>query len=112
MCKAHGLTGQQGVLIPAANVRNLILRTDVVQAVEDGRFHIYPVQTIDQGIELLSGLRAGAVDEPETINGRVSQRLQELAVRIRKFGAQNQTDGDGAGHTDLQDGEKPGRNGD
>ena len=112
VCKAHGLSGQQGVLIPAANVRNLILRAEVVRAVEDGRFHIYPVQTIDQGIELLSGLRAGSVDEPDTINGRVSRRLQELAVRIRKFGAHKQTDADGAGPTDLEDEEKTGRNGD
>ncbi len=112
VCKAHGLTGQQGVLIPAANVRNLILRADVVQAVEDGRFHIYPVQTIDQGIELLSGLRAGSVDETDTINGRVSRRLRELAEQLGTFGARKQTDVDGAGHTDLQDEEKPGRNGD
>ncbi len=112
VCKAHGLTGQQGVLIPAANVRNLILRADVVQAVADGQFHIYPVQTIDQGIELLSGVRAGAVDEPETINGRVSRRLRELAVRIRKFGAQKQTDGDEADQGNLEDEEKTGRNGD
>jgi len=112
VCKAHGLTGQQGVLIPAANVRNLILRADVVRAVEDGRFHIYPVQTIDQGIELLSGLRAGSVDEPDTINGRVSRRLRELAEQLGTFGARKQTDADGAGHTDLQDEEKLGRNGD
>lgn len=112
VCKTHGLTGQQGVLIPAANVRNLILRADVVQAVEDGRFHIYPVQTIDQGIELLSGLRAGSVDETDTINGRVSRRLRELAEQLGTFGARKQTDADGAGRADLQDEEKPGRNGD
>ena len=112
VCKAHGLTGQQGVLIPAANVRNLILRADVVQAVADGQFHIYPVQTIDQGIELLSGVRAGAVDEPETINGRVSRRLRELAVRIRKFGAQKQTDGDEADQGNLEDEEKTSPDGD
>ena len=112
VCKAHGLSGQQGVLIPAANVRNLILRADVVQAVEDGRFHIYPVQTIDQGIELLSGLRAGSVDETDTINGRVSRRLRELAEQLGKFGADKQTDADRAGHTDLEDEEKTGRNGD
>ena len=112
VCEAHGLSGQQGVLIPAANVRNLILRADVVQAVEDGRFHIYPVQTIDQGIELLSGLRAGSVDEAETINGRVSRRLQELAVRIRKFGAHKQTDGDEADHINPEHEEKTGPDGD
>ncbi len=104
VCTAHGLTGHQGVLIPAANVRNLVLRADVVQAVKDGQFHIYPIQTIDQGIELLSGMRAGSVDEPNTINGRVSRRLQELAVQLRKFG--KQIDGDEADQADLEHEEK------
>lgn len=112
VCKAHGLTGQQGVLIPAANVRNLILRADVVQAVEHGQFHIYPIQTIDQGIALLSGVPAGSVDEPNTINGRVSRRLQELAVRIRKFGTQKKTDEDETDQTDQEKEEQPGRDGD
>ena len=88
VCKAHRLTGQQGVLIPATNVRNLVLRADVLDAIEHGQFHIYPVRTIDEGIELLSGIRAGTVDEPDTINGRVSRRLHELAISIKKFGSQ------------------------
>ncbi len=88
VCKAHGLTGQQGVLIPASNAKNLILRADVMDAIEHGQFHIYPIQTIDQGIELLSGMRAGAVKEEDTINGRVSQRLHDLANKIRKFGSE------------------------
>jgi ATP-dependent Lon protease len=97
VCKAHGLTGQQGVLIPASNVRHVILRADVMQTIEQGQFHIYPIRTIDQGIELLSGVRAGSIDEPDTINGRVSQRLQELAVQIKKFGSDMKKDADAAG---------------
>ena len=88
VCKAHGLTGQQGVLIPASNVKNVILRADVMDAIEHGQFHIYPIKTIDQGIELLSGMRAGSVEEEDTINGRVSQRLHDLANKIRKFGSE------------------------
>src|SRR5512146_1773728 len=59
LCSARGLTGDQGVMIPAQNVRNLMLRRDVVEAVAEGRFHVYPVCTIDQGIEILTGLAAG-----------------------------------------------------
>ena len=84
ICQERGLTGSQGVLIPAANVRHLVLRPDVVQAVQDGQFHIYAVETIDQGIELLTGALAGEADEegnyPEgTVNYLVQQRLLEMA---------------------------------
>jgi len=86
VCKLKGLTGEQGVLIPASNVRHLMLRQDVVQAVADGRFHIYPVETIDQGIEILTGVPAGERDDlgffPEgSINQRVESRLVELAEK-------------------------------
>ncbi|HEY7819685.1 MAG TPA: Lon protease family protein, partial [Vicinamibacteria bacterium] len=87
ICSARGLTGRQGVVIPAANVKHLMLRRDVVEAAAAGRFHIYPVTTIDQGIALLSELPAGETDDkglfPEgSVNFRVSARLQELA-RVR-----------------------------
>jgi predicted ATP-dependent protease len=85
VCKGHGLTGKQGVLIPAANVRNLMLREDVLAAIEHGQFHVYPIQTIDQGLELLSSVRAGTVDEPGTVNGAVNQRLHDLAANLKKF---------------------------
>jgi lon-related putative ATP-dependent protease len=62
ICRARGLTGEQGVLIPASNVRHLMLRSDVVQAVAEGQFHVYPVQTVDEGIELLTGVPAGEPD--------------------------------------------------
>lgn len=86
LCRARGLTGEQGVLVPASNVKHLMLRTDVVEAVAAGRFHIYPIATIDQGIERLTGLTAGERGvggqfAPGTINARVEHRLAEFAAR-------------------------------
>jgi len=90
ICQARGLTGEQGVLIPAANVKNLMLRQDVVEAVADGEFHIYPVRTIDEGIERLTGIPAGEkkVDgryPAKSINQRVANRLETLAEKQRSF---------------------------
>jgi predicted ATP-dependent protease len=84
VCRARGLTGTQGVLIPADNVRHLVLRRDVVEAVQEGLFHIYAVETISQGIELLTGVSAGQADAdgsyPEgSINYLVQQKLLEMA---------------------------------
>lgn len=92
VCQRRGLNGEQGVLIPAANVKHLMLRHDVVEAVAKQKFHIYPVSTVDQGIELLTGLPAGERDEnglfPEgTINQRVEVRLLILAEQARAFAA-------------------------
>ncbi|MDH3405063.1 MAG: ATP-dependent protease, partial [Acidobacteriota bacterium] len=92
VCAARGLTGDQGVLIPAANVEHLMLRRPVLEAVEAGEFHVYPVTTIDEGIELLTPLRAGVRGAdgsyPEdSVNGRVESRLAELARRAREFSA-------------------------
>ncbi|HEY5682111.1 MAG TPA: ATP-binding protein [Sulfuricaulis sp.] len=90
VCHRRGLTGEQGVLIPAANVKHLMLRRDVVEAVAQGKFHIYPVSAVDQGIELLTGLPAGERDEnglfpDSTINQRVEVRLLTLAEQARAF---------------------------
>jgi predicted ATP-dependent protease len=91
ICRERGLSGEQGVLIPASNVEHLMLRRDVRDAVEVGRFHIYQVQTIDQGIELLTGLEAGESDDaggypPGSVNGRVQRRLHELSEKREQFG--------------------------
>jgi lon-related putative ATP-dependent protease len=90
VCKERGLTGDQGVLIPATNVRNLMLRADVRKAIEAGRFHIYPVTTIDQGIEILTGVRSGraraGVYPPGTVNRLVYDRISELAEKARERG--------------------------
>lgn len=84
LCKSRGLTGEQGVLIPVANVKHLMVRQDVVAAAAAGQFHIYPITTVEEGIELLTGLPAGEPDEegnyPEgTVNARVAKRLQAFA---------------------------------
>ena len=62
VCKAKGLTGSQGVIIPKRNVRNLMLKAEVVEAVEAGRFAIYPIERVDEGFEILSGKPAGDKD--------------------------------------------------
>jgi ATP-dependent Lon protease len=85
VCRVIGLTGKQGVMIPAANVRNLVLRADVVQAVAEGRFHIYPVSSIDAGLEILTGMPAGAIGEEGSVNDAVSRRLSDLALGLKRF---------------------------
>ncbi len=93
VCKAKGITGEQGVLIPHQNVRNLMLKKEVVQAVKDKKFHIYPVETVDQAIELLTGKEAGRRGstgkfKTGTINYLVDKKLHEFAEAYRKFGRQ------------------------
>jgi predicted ATP-dependent protease len=88
VCKAVGLTGRHGVLLPRSNVRNLMLDSETVRAVETGMFHIYPVDNIDQGIEILTGVSAGTLDQPGTINYLVAQRLRAMGDRMRERGPQ------------------------
>jgi len=83
VCKVVGLSGRQGVLLPRSNLRNLMLDREVVEAVERGQFHIYPVDNIEHGIELLTGYRAGSPDEPHTIYHRVAERLREIGEKLR-----------------------------
>ncbi len=88
ICKARGIGGDQGVLIPAANVQHLMLRQEVVDATAAGLFSVIPIETIDQGIELLTGVPAGVPDTtgsyPEgTINRAVAVRLASYAGRAR-----------------------------
>jgi ATP-dependent Lon protease len=85
VCRVHGLTGNQGVLIPTANLRNLLLRTDVIEAIAQGQFHLYPIRTVDEGVELLTGVRAGTVEEEGTVNWLVKKRLHELAAGLKEF---------------------------
>ncbi len=91
VCRAKGLNGKQGVLIPASNARNLMLKEDVAAAVKARDFHIYPVSTIDEGIEVLTGLKAGqrlkdGGFQANSINDRVQKRLTALAEKLRDFG--------------------------
>ncbi|MFV0368763.1 MAG: Lon protease family protein [Hyphomicrobiaceae bacterium] len=90
VCVARGLTGEQGVLVPAANVQHLMLREDVVAAVRDGQFAVYPVATVDEGIALLTGLPAGERGEdgrfPEgTVNRLVEDKLMAFASRMKSL---------------------------
>jgi predicted ATP-dependent protease len=85
-----GLTGRQGVMIPSENVEDLMLRDDVIDAVAAGKFHIMPVTTLEQGIEILTGVRAGRRDssgafEPETVYALVDRRLHEMATTLKAF---------------------------
>ena len=103
ICKARGLSGDQGVLVPRSNVQHLMLREDVVEAVTKGQFAIYAVSGVDQGIELLTGVKAGERGEdgaypPGTINRRVEDRLREFAERARRF-AKEKGDGVEAGRS-------------
>jgi predicted ATP-dependent protease len=94
VCRFKGLNGEQGVIIPRSNVKNLMLRDEVVEAVKGGRFHIYAVSTVDEGIALLTGKEAGERgpegDYPDgTVNGAVQQRLKELAQKVKSFARQS-----------------------
>ncbi|MEX2159773.1 MAG: ATP-binding protein [Dehalococcoidia bacterium] len=91
--KAKGLTGEQGVIIPRTNVKHLMLRPEIVDAIRDGRFHIWPIDHVEQGIEILTGVPAG---EPgprgryaaDTINRRVTDKLTQFARRMAAVGRQ------------------------
>ncbi len=91
VCRLKGLTGSQGVLIPRANVPDLMLAQRVIAAVREGRFHIFPVATIDEGMEVLTGVAAGSREGRNrypigTVNGRVEHRLRKMATLMRDFG--------------------------
>jgi lon-related putative ATP-dependent protease len=90
VCKTKGFTGQQGVMIPASNVQNLMLKEEIVDAVKAGQFHIYSVGTIDEGIEVLTGTKAGekrqdGTFENGTVNYRVDKQLKGMAEKLKEF---------------------------
>jgi lon-related putative ATP-dependent protease len=99
VCRAKGLTGDQGVMMPAKNLKHLMLRDEVIEAVKNGKFHIFAVSSIDEGIAVLTGIEAGRrKDEggyPEgTINYKVDRNLREMANKLRYFGVMSK-DGEG-----------------
>jgi lon-related putative ATP-dependent protease len=115
ICKARGLSGEQGVLIPAANVKHLMLREDVVSACEAGRFAIYPVRSVDEAIELLTGVPAGEANAVGmvpvgTINYLVATQLAELSALRQAYVAaarqQNGEDAANAGRSGKDDGRR------
>ena len=90
ICRAKGLTGTQGVIIPASNAANLMLKESVLQAARDGKFHIWAVRSIDEGIEILTGVESGLPKEDGTyaegtVNYLVNKRLNELAETLSEF---------------------------
>lgn len=91
ICKHKGLTGKQGVMIPDKNVRNLMLKQEVIDAVKEGNFHIWPVSTVEEGIEILTGMEAG-VRQPDgtypegTIFRKVDERLRQITEIVKAFG--------------------------
>jgi lon-related putative ATP-dependent protease len=92
LCKFRGLDGSQGIVIPESNVKNLMLKEEVIEAIKEGMFHIYPVKTIDEGIEVLTDRPAGEADKngeyPEgTINYLVQKRLTEMAELVKEWKA-------------------------
>ena len=102
VCRDRGLDGRQGVIIPKSNLVHLMVRDDVVAAVEAGEFAIFAVDTIDQGIEILTGVPAGERGAdgrfPKgSVNARIEDRLVAFAEARRKFGARGRGDGDGQG---------------
>jgi lon-related putative ATP-dependent protease len=105
ICRTRGLTGEQGVLIPKSNVQHLMLREDVVEAVKSGKFQIYAVGTIDEGIEILTGVKAGE-QGPDgrfpagTVNRMVEDKLKSFAERGRSF-ARSGRDGSSEGSAET-----------
>jgi predicted ATP-dependent protease len=92
VCKVKGFTGEQGVMIPKSNERNLMLKDEVIEAVKEGKFHVWSVQTIDEGIEILTGVPAGDLQPdgsyPEgTINFRVDKRLRDMVESMKRYAA-------------------------
>ena len=104
VCKARGFSGKQGVMIPQSNIQNLMLKEEVVEAVKRGMFHIYSVKTIDEGIEVLTGLKAGTRDEAGnfeegSVNALVDKRFKEMADKFAAYlatmsGAKRKSDDD------------------
>jgi len=101
VCKARGLDGTQGVIIPKANVKDLMLKKEVVNAVKDGKFHVWAVGSVDEALELLTGLPAGrrlpdGTWEPDTVNYKVDQTLRRLMEMAREFMKEGEEKGEGA----------------
>lgn len=110
-CTVKGLTGRQGVLIPRANMDDLMLKPEVVEAIEDHRFHVWAIDNVEEGIEMLTGVPAGEADEngfyPEdTVFGLVDRRLEDMAVRQVRFAREAASRrGSGANGSDAEQGD-------
>lgn len=85
ICKKAGLNGAQGVMIPGANVRNLMLKEEIVDAINEGKFKVWAIETIEDGIEILTGVKAGSIWEEGTVFWYVNNALRTYAERMRSF---------------------------
>jgi predicted ATP-dependent protease len=90
ICKIKGLNGKQGVMIPESNAQNLMLKEEIVEAVKAGKFHIYTAKTIDEGIEVLTGIKAGerqndGIFQKDSINFLVDKKLKQMAEKLKEF---------------------------
>jgi predicted ATP-dependent protease len=113
LCRARGLTGKQGVMLPRSNLEHLVLREDVARAIAEGKFHLYAVATVAQGIEVLTGVPAGERDSSgrfpaSSVFGRVERRVIEIAERLREAEAHHagppaHESMDDVSHADLSD---------
>jgi predicted ATP-dependent protease len=95
VCKSRGLTGKQGVIIPALNVKELMLKEEVIQSVREGKFHIYAIKRVEEGIELLTGVKAGKKIkkgyEPGSVFYLVEKKIRDLYAKSRAIKQQNKT---------------------
>jgi ATP-dependent Lon protease len=95
VCKASGLTGKQGVIIPVQNIQELMLREDVIDAVSKGQFHIYAIKRVEEGIELLTGVKAGRKTgkgyEPGSVFDLVEKKIKELYAKSKAVKSVNET---------------------
>ncbi len=110
VCRTRGLTGEQAVIIPASNTKNLMLHPDVVEAVRNGKFHIYEVRSVDEALHLLTGIEPGDMDEegkyPEgSLNARAYERLHEMTL-IRQHYAEQAKEKEESDKEDKEEGEK------
>lgn len=86
VCKLMGLNGQQGIIIPSSNIQNLMLKNEVIEAVKHNQFKIWSVDTIDDGIEILTGYEAGSLEKEGTIHWLINKTLNEYSATLKEFG--------------------------
>jgi len=90
ICSIKGLDGNQGVIIPESNVRNLMLKDEVIEAFKNKKFHIYPVKHVDEGIEILTGVKAGklkddGIYQKDSVNYKIDERISEFSKKLKKL---------------------------
>jgi predicted ATP-dependent protease len=85
VCKLMGLNDEQGIMIPSSNIQNLMLKDDVIEAVQQNKFKIWAIDTIDDGIEVLTGVKAGSIEEEGTIHNLINNTLNEFSETLKEF---------------------------